>query len=802
MDKIPVKKSTLQKIIKDFTAVKSQFWTLKAEYKKLQQEFVNGNIRRAKQADVLLEQSKDFHLQHLVDICESTKLIINIITEFSNESGGTKQGELPKVLEEAMKEVLNLQKHLMRFTIDCYKTHKTDATTIELYGDFNDSQPGQSIQGQGEVKLQEKFRKGRNASHSDKKKLPLLQSDKGSDHNDIIEHHIAQNSSSDEIFLDDDEDESFSSLIPESAKDSNIEEIKLNSNFKLKSSEKENLEDVSYTELMAVSNISKETKTSGMTAKLRRLIQEDYKIFRKNKAKELDSMRSVTSVIKTDPQGSITLTKSKRHRKNSLNKIEFENSDEKGSPKIRKQKELDFSLTEINKILDKTQENGKEETDVHHNFLVTLCHQNKNLNDHSFKSFNYEPKEKMVGTDELKPQERSYKSKLRDYPLESAKETYDLYSMKLEKSQNQIQQLKNKRLNNQNISQLTEELKEQIKPPQNSAEIAKNHLSIDRSSVFDITEKYSKENILPNLNKPQGSPDAPKPSVQFIINKKCKIKQRIKRQKKNAKPTFDSFTNRPTMERYSINKSFCIKNPIASARVVNQIHQKRSSNVDFQRKESLSRFKNRHLSSRRQRVDYSNSSFSNGLPYEAHHSQDQNVAGKKFSTNLHSRHMSHSSIRNRNLIVNVQVMESNSSSYLPDGVQRRGGSYASADRYKNKPIKNSAKKMQLKSRHKNSIAEGIKHLKMISEAKSKRNNRKIMEGRKSNRNKPDYHNFSQYNNYVRKSEKFKVLGKEISIPLKKSKNVIEGPYSSRVHRNSPYRARSKKAKPSKSKRNL
>lgn len=64
---------------------------------------------------------------------------------------------------------------------------------------------------------------------------------------------------------------------------------------------------MSYTELMAVSNISKgililpniETKTSGMTAKLRRLILEDYKIFRsrighlsiENKAKELDSMR-------------------------------------------------------------------------------------------------------------------------------------------------------------------------------------------------------------------------------------------------------------------------------------------------------------------------------------------------------------------------------------------------------------------------------------------------------------------------------------------------------------------------------
>lgn len=113
--------------------------------------------------------------------------------------------------------------------------------------------------------------------------------------------------------------------------------------------------------------------------------------------------------------------------------------------------------------------------------------------------------------------------------MESAKETYDLFSVKLEKSQNQIQKLKNNRLNHQNASKLKEELKEPIKPPHNSAGTGKNHLSIDQSSVFDITEKYSKENSdsqqNPNssppkpLNQAKGSPDVPKPSVQFIINK-------------------------------------------------------------------------------------------------------------------------------------------------------------------------------------------------------------------------------------------------------------------------------------------
>lgn len=85
-----------------------------------------------------------------------------------------------------MKEVLKLQKHLMRFTIDCYKTHQTEASTMELYG--------------------EHFAEG--------------QSEHKEDQDDSFAniHHIANNSDSDEYFLEDDEEETFSSLCPESVK--------------------------------------------------------------------------------------------------------------------------------------------------------------------------------------------------------------------------------------------------------------------------------------------------------------------------------------------------------------------------------------------------------------------------------------------------------------------------------------------------------------------------------------------------------------------------------------------------------
>ena len=139
---------------------------------------------------------------------------------------------MPKVLELAMKEVLNLQKHLMKFTIDCYKTHKTDATTLELYGDhFNDSQEN-SLEQKGNLKLQHKFRNSKFSSSSNSKRLALTPIN-----NEDFPHHIADNSSSDEIF-DDNENESFSSLIPESAKQSKIEDLKLEDDFEVKNQEK------------------------------------------------------------------------------------------------------------------------------------------------------------------------------------------------------------------------------------------------------------------------------------------------------------------------------------------------------------------------------------------------------------------------------------------------------------------------------------------------------------------------------------------------------------------------------------
>jgi hypothetical protein len=125
-------------------------------------------------------------LQHLVNICESTKAIIQIITSYSSGAEAKQDDNVPEILETTMKEVLNLQKHLMRFTIDCYKTHKTEATTLDLYGEHfgDDSQDNKTPEGESINHL----------------------------------HHIAKNSDSDDYFLEDDGEEVFSSLLPESVK--------------------------------------------------------------------------------------------------------------------------------------------------------------------------------------------------------------------------------------------------------------------------------------------------------------------------------------------------------------------------------------------------------------------------------------------------------------------------------------------------------------------------------------------------------------------------------------------------------
>lgn len=86
-----------------------------------------------------------------------------------------------------MKEVLMLQKHLMRFTIDWFKTQQTNATTLDLYGEHFAEE------------------ESRDSQHSSFSKI----------------HHIANNSESDEYFLEDDEEEVFSSLMPDTATNKN-----------------------------------------------------------------------------------------------------------------------------------------------------------------------------------------------------------------------------------------------------------------------------------------------------------------------------------------------------------------------------------------------------------------------------------------------------------------------------------------------------------------------------------------------------------------------------------------------------
>ena len=97
--------------------------------------------------------------------------------------------------------------------------------------------------------------------------------------------------------------------------------------------------------------------------------------------------------------------------------------------------------------------------------------------------------------------------------------------------------------------------------------------------------------------------------------------------------------------------------------------------------------------------------------------------------------MSQSTIRNRNLIVNVQVMgeevflmffiESNTNNCINGGISARDGSFASAEKL-TKPRhvkKQSLPRMLiqliviLENLNKNSIAESIQHLKSVSKIK-------------------------------------------------------------------------------------
>lgn len=63
-----VKRSTLAKVITDFTTVATQFRALRKEYGEEINRLKREHRYRVKEVEQVLEASKDFHLQHLVNI--------------------------------------------------------------------------------------------------------------------------------------------------------------------------------------------------------------------------------------------------------------------------------------------------------------------------------------------------------------------------------------------------------------------------------------------------------------------------------------------------------------------------------------------------------------------------------------------------------------------------------------------------------------------------------------------------------------------------------------------------------------
>ena len=193
-DYIWINKNYLKTIFSKTKNLSTSLAAIKLDFEEMKAEYWNEFKRKMKDAFNILEKSKDFHLQHLVNIWESTKAIIQIVTGYSQESKpnmNLKHSDVQAILEVIMKEVLNLQKHLMRFTIDWFKTHQTNANTIDLYDEhFAGGDSHESIIHEGNIKS----------------------------------NHIDNGSDSDEYFLEDDEEEIFSSLYPKSVKDNNLED--------------------------------------------------------------------------------------------------------------------------------------------------------------------------------------------------------------------------------------------------------------------------------------------------------------------------------------------------------------------------------------------------------------------------------------------------------------------------------------------------------------------------------------------------------------------------------------------------
>lgn len=222
-------------------------------------------------------------------------------------------------------------------------------------------------------------------------------------------HHIANNSDSDDYFLEEDEEEVFSSLLPESVKlgqeittkhlhgsekNAGIDKIfndvspeeggptygnmPVPDQMIQSYSEKETLRDVSLTEILAVSKC--DSQSTKLTDKLRMLIRKDHEVYKQEKEQELNSSdQTVTSVIHTQSDHvlmKVTLKPNLDQLSDKKQDSSCENGNFQNSPKVRKRQELELSMKELNKlILDENNtplKRGDPDYESPHNFLVTL----------------------------------------------------------------------------------------------------------------------------------------------------------------------------------------------------------------------------------------------------------------------------------------------------------------------------------------------------------------------------------------------------------------------------------------------
>lgn len=76
-----------------------------------------------------LEKSRDFQFDYIIQLSESTKRLIDIILTYKEMK--SKEGEVSEkdalkligeIFEHLIREILNLQRKLMNFTMNCFHT--------------------------------------------------------------------------------------------------------------------------------------------------------------------------------------------------------------------------------------------------------------------------------------------------------------------------------------------------------------------------------------------------------------------------------------------------------------------------------------------------------------------------------------------------------------------------------------------------------------------------------------------------------------------------------------------------------